>query len=404
MTRTTWIAICGGLLAAAVLVLPAARFAVAADEEPEFPHGDFEEDCSLCHGDEGWSPAVISPEFDHGAGGFPLEGRHAELDCQDCHMDLDFTQMELSCADCHDVPHGKFDKDCRLCHSFEGFSPARIGPEFDHADGGFPLKGSHAGAQCRHCHKTLEFGLADPSCVTCHMDVHRGELGTDCERCHTPRNFIDRTRMIREHSTTRFPLNGTHLSVDCEDCHVPGERGILQYVNTPWQCVDCHLEEYQSVEDPNHVEIGFPTDCQLCHSTQIWSGARFNHTLIPPDAECRDCHLEDYLATTEPNHQEVNFPETCDLCHNTRSWDQGEFEDHDAEYFPIYSGVHRGRWDACSDCHFDPSDYSEFTCFNCHNHNQERIDGIHEGEVDGYVYDSNACYACHPDGRADDDD
>jgi hypothetical protein len=469
MARTTWIA-WAAVLAAVVLVPVAVRIASAADDEPDFPHGDFEEDCSLCHGDEGWSPAVISPEFEHAPGrfplegahaefdcvdcheglafgekkfscavchdsphgelkphctqchkatgfspvelqpgfehadgAFPLEGRHAALDCTDCHMDLEFAAMQLSCGDCHDMPHGDLDADCALCHTFEGFVPAVIDAEFDHGAMGFALRGGHSGAQCRHCHETLEFGMADPSCVTCHMDVHRGEFGTDCERCHTPRNFIDRTRMIREHSTTRFPLNGTHLSIDCEDCHVPGERGILQYVNTPWECVSCHLEEYQSTVDPDHEAAGLPTDCQLCHNTQIWSGARFNHTLIPPDAECRDCHLEDYLATSDPNHQTTGFPETCEICHNTRAWSPASFEDHDTQYFPIYSGVHRNRWDACSDCHVNPADFSDFTCFTCHPHNEQRMDNVHEGEVPGYIYDSQACYACHPDGRADDD-
>jgi len=405
MARTTWIATLAGALAALALIVPAAHVAVAADEEPEFPHGDFEDDCTLCHGDDGWSPPVISPEFDHGARGFALQGRHAALACRECHVDLDFTILKgATCDTCHDAPHGAFREDCTMCHVFDGFVPAAVGPRFDHAKRGIPLQGAHSRAQCRQCHKTLEFGLADPACVTCHMDVHRGEFGIDCERCHTPRNFIDRARMIREHATTRFPLNGTHLSIDCEDCHVPGERGILQYVNTPWQCVSCHLEDYQSTDDPNHQEAGFPTDCQLCHNTQLFSGARFNHNLIPEGAECRDCHLNDYLATTDPNHQTLNFPQTCDLCHNTRSWSPASFEDHDALYFPIYSGVHNGKWDACSDCHINPSDYSEFSCLNCHAHNQERIDNIHLGEVSGYVYDSNACYACHPDGRADDDD
>ena len=67
MARTTWIALAGALV---MLVLggSAARWSVAADDEPEFPHGEFEEDCSLCHSDEGWSPAVISAEFDHAPG------------------------------------------------------------------------------------------------------------------------------------------------------------------------------------------------------------------------------------------------------------------------------------------------------------------------------------------------
>jgi hypothetical protein len=52
----------------------------------------------------------------------------------------------------------------------------------------------------------------------------------------------------------------------------------------------------------------------------------------------------------------------------------------------------------CETCHADPNDYSEFTCFSCHQHSQDRMDDKHS-DVSGYSYDSAACYSCHPDGR-----
>ena len=71
-----------------------------------------------------------------------------------------------------------------------------------------------------------------------------------------------------------------------------------------------------------------------------------------------------------------------------------------ASAFPIDSGVHAGRWDACSTCHVNPSNYSQFTCFGCHPHSDESGTAADHSEVGGYVYDSSACYACHPQGRA----
>jgi hypothetical protein len=71
--------------------------------------------------------------------------------------------------------------------------------------------------------------------------------------------------------------------------------------------------------------------------------------------------------------------------------------DHDDLFFPIYSGKHDGEWDECSDCHTEPTNYSVFSCITCHEHNQSEMDNEHR-EVSGYVYDSDACYNCHPNG------
>jgi hypothetical protein len=300
-----------------------------------------------------------------------------------------------------DYPHGEFADDCTLCHGDDGWVPVRISPEFDHAARGFPRRNSHERAACRHCHTTLDFTQADPSCVACHLDVHRGELGIDCERCHTARNFIDRSRMVRRHTETRFPLNGAHLAIDCEDCHRLDSPGILQWVNTPWDCQDCHLDAYQATVDPDHQAEGFPLDCRSCHNTRAFEPASFNHALVPPGSACVDCHLDDYLATTEPDHETAMFPQDCEACHSTRSWSPASFRDHDTQYFPIYSGRHRPVWDRCTDCHTNPGDFGSFSCLGCHDNEQE-LTREHDG-VPGFVYASPACYACHPDGRADDD-
>ena len=41
--------------------------------------------------------------------------------------------------------------------------------------------------------------------------------------------------------------------------------------------MSCHLKDYQGTTDPNHVAAGFPQDCQLCHTTTQWLGAKFDH-------------------------------------------------------------------------------------------------------------------------------
>ena len=87
-------------------------------------------------------------------------------------------------------------------------------------------------------------------------------------------------------------------------------------------------------------------------------------------------------------------------CHNEVAWEPATF-DHDGMYFPIYSGKHNGEWDQCIECHTNPNDYSFFNCLQCHEHNdQNQVDNDHdhpgEPEFDNYVYESNACFECHP--------
>jgi hypothetical protein len=318
-------------------------------------------------------------------------------------------------------PHGSFRQDCSLCHGSEAWKPARISRKFDHARFGFPLSGAHAATSCTSCHASLDFTRTERLCASCHEDPHRGEMGSDCARCHTARSFIDHSGMLRAHQLTRFPLTGSHASLECESCHRPGAQGHLQFLSAAAECESCHLEDYRNVRTPDHAAGGFPTDCQSCHSTWRWAGARFDHarTTFPltgahravacaschgdgvyrgKSADCVSCHRSDYDGTSNPAHAGAGFGTQCATCHNTTRWEDATF-DHDGTFFPIHSGTHRNRWNSCTDCHTNPSNYGVFTCLSCHPHSDRtETDGHHRG-TSGYQYDSNACYTCHPQGR-----
>jgi hypothetical protein len=300
-----------------------------------------------------------------------------------------------------EYPHGEFADDCTKCHGPEGWSPARISAEFDHAALGFRLEGAHGRADCRACHATLDFKAAASDCASCHLDPHEGEFGPDCAACHTARSFIDRSAMIRAHLATRLPLDGRHRTVDCEDCHVPVASGALQYVGLPVECYGCHSTEFAAAVDPDHRSPGFSRNCDRCHSTRAWEPARFNHSELPAGAQCIDCHLADYEGTANPDHETAGFSQQCEDCHTTTAWRPASF-DHDA-LFPIDSGQHRGEWSECSDCHVNPQNYAVFSCIDCHEHDDPADLADKHDEVGGYVYNSQSCYACHPTGTAEDD-
>ena len=73
--------------------------------------------------------------------------------------------------------------------------------------------------------------------------------------------------------------------------------------------------------------------------------------------------------------------------------------------FPIQSGVHAV---SCDTCHGNFASFSQFSCLNCHGHEQPLTDELHRSLVavgagmadggTGYVYSSDSCLQCHATG------
>lgn len=79
-------------------------------------------------------------------------------------------------------------------------------------------------------------------------------------------------------------------------------------------------------------------------------------------------------------------------------WLTGPTRAEHAALFPIDGGIHDGA--ACDTCHGDTETFADVQCTACHVHRAEVTDPAHEG-LEGYVYDGNACYGCHPSGSVE---
>jgi Zn finger protein HypA/HybF involved in hydrogenase expression len=385
------------------------------------------EACETCHSAKGWKPAQISSKFDHSKYGFALSGAHAGTPCLSCHGSLDFAQQKTQCASCHEDPHrGELGAECARCHGARSF--LERGPMTRaHQATRFPLTGSHAAVECEACHRRvaqghLQFVGTQAECESCHRDLYASAKNPDhagggfplqCASCH---NTLAWNTARFDHARTRFPLSGAHRTTACQSCHGDGV-----YAGKSAACASCHIAEYNGTADPNHAASGFSTDCATCHTTTAWAGATFDHarTQFPltgahasaacqschgdnvyagKSTACASCHLTDFNGTTNPNHASAGFSTACATCHTTVTWTGATF-DHDAAFFPIYSGTHNNRWDQCADCHTNPANFAAFTCLSCHPHDDRtETDGHHSG-TSGYRYDSAACYDCHPRGR-----
>lgn len=326
-------------------------------------------------------------------------------------------------------PHGTLrpDVDCSDCHTATGWKPMRTDAEFDHGkDTKFILTGRHETTTCARCHLGLRFDepkVAPSDCASCHVDVHRGNLAGSCTRCHNTDDFRD-VETVSLHQRTGFPLTGAHVTTPCESCHKTERSGA--YTAVAKDCVSCHRPLLAQAAASGVDHSGFPTDCAQCHVPLSWSGgATFDHLtasggfllegahvqqrcaachttpafglrFAPPptsNQDCVACHQDDY----QREHGGSGFPTTCTACHTVNSW--ASTLNHDAAFFPINSGAHRGQWASCATCHVTPGSFTTFTCLTCHVHRQSEMDAKHSGRS-GYSYDSQACYRCHPRGRS----
>ena len=388
---------------------------------PNHTEAGFSTECEDCHAinADSWSVSSIVHDF------FPLVGGHAIQDCFSCHeQGGDFTGLSQECLSCHEQDYNtvedpnhvqnNFPTDCTQCHSIFGWKPATL----DHNQTNFPLTGAHRAVDCSSCHSSGYTGTPT-ECFSCHeQDYNTAEdpnhvqsnFPTDCTQCHSTFGWKPATL---DHNQTNFPLTGAHQAVDCSSCHSSG------YTGTPTECYSCHQQDYESVMDPNHITNSYAIDCTQCHNTSDWSTTNFDHNLTAfeltgahitvdcsschqigykgTSTDCVTCHTNEYNNSVNPNHQAAGFPTSCDDCHSTSAWSPANF-DHDGQYFPIYTGKHTGKWNLCVDCHNVPGDYSVFSCITCHEHNQIDMDDKHSG-IDGYSYESNACFSCHPTGE-----
>ena len=371
------------------------------------PHGNLDVPCQNCHTADAWRPIRAVPEFDHNQTKYPLRGLHESVACTQCHVKPVFTNVGKHCQDCHaDIHKRQLGADCEQCHTVRGWQVSVR--QVQQHNNRFPLTGAHAVVDCDSCHKggaTSQFQTLSTECYSCHAADFRsatnpnhasGGFSTSCTACHGTDTWLNAKF---DHSASGFPLTGGHQVPprQCTDCHINNNYNL-----TSTTCVSCHLKDYQSAGNPNHVSAGFAQTCEQCHNTASWSSASFNHNLtnfpltgmhtVPPrqcvdchvnnnynltTTSCVSCHLKDYQGTTNPNHAVSNFPQGCEQCHSTTSWANATFN-HSSTGFPL-SGSHTVPPRQCSDCHIN----------NNYNLSQNRVSSCHQNDYTNAVTSVN---------------
>src|SRR5437660_93831 len=449
---------------------------------PNHVTSKFPQNCEMCHTFDSWLGAT----FNHAGppANFALAGAHATVACTSCHIGGVFTNFKgrvSSPTDCgnslchlstwqqtnnpkHSTSPAVFPiANCATCHNTTAWTTAI----FDHSTTGFPLTNSHQMAPagkvsaCTDCHVNNNYNLTiqptDCGNSGCHLTTWQqtnnpthSTAGTAfaAANCSTSHNTTTWTTAIFDHSTTGWPLTGSHQMAPagkanaCTDCHVNNNYNLTS-ANT--DCYGCHQAAWNSTPTfggnvPNHITAGFPTSlCSTCHDTVVWSDGKFDHTatgfplqgphMLPPrttvtgavgsmvnactdwhiganyttgypTTDCYGCHQTYFVnaqtyGTNVPNHVTANYPTTCVSCHTTwvtTAW-LGAVFNH--TYFRI---PHNGS--SCSDCHINSTNYAIFSCISaCHTgnspHTNQTNTNSQHGGVSGYTYNATICVNCH---------
>lgn len=400
---------------------------------PNHVSAGFPQTCEQCHNTTSWSNA----SFNHNNTNFPLTGMHTvpPRQCTDCHNQKNggYNITTNACVFCHlsdyqgtTTPNhvsSNFPQTCEQCHNTSSW----LNATFNHSSTGFALTGAHTvpPRQCGDCHVNNNYNLTSTACVSCHQNDYTNAISpvnhaaasfpTTCETCHDTIQWSDGTF---NHTSTGFQLTGAHTVPprQCSDCHKNNNYSLNSTL-----CYSCHQSDYAGTNNPAHAAAGFPTTCELCHDTTVWTDSTFNHnnTAFPltgshtvPPRQCSDCHVNnnyttlpticigchqtDYNNTTNPGHaaQPQFFPTTCQSCHNTTAWTGATFNHTQYTPFPITHGNAGG---VCSTCHTNSNNYSVFQCTGCHGGNN--ANNFQHDQVSGYVYNSINCYQCHQTGQ-----
>ncbi len=347
--------------------------------ENDVHSGSLGESCGNCHTPTDWTKA----RFDHATTRFPLEGRHADIDCASCHPQERFDAAPIDCFGCHrfdDAHRGRLGSTCARCHQASGWKRK----SFDHdKQTRFALRGAHAHLECRRCHPgDPKLEKLESSCSSCHAndDEHQGRYGSDCSGCHDPRSW---KRSHFDHAKrTSFGLDGAHSKLDCDLCHA----APVKESRTPTLCVDCHAT----------IDVhagGEGSRCEKCHSTLAWRVTKtIDHDLtrfpllgLHRFATCEDCHVthDFHEAGTRcidchraGDSHRTRLGEDCALCHNPNAWERWSF-DHDRQTRFALSGAHRVI--NCLACHREPMTHRSpisKECRGCHLADSPHSDGF----------------------------
>lgn len=302
------------------------------------PHtGTLGPNCTQCHTTADWKE-ITGNGFDHGKTRYPLEGRHRQVSCAQCHGQGRKKPAFHACTDCHEDWHrGKAEGRprlavCESCHTVAGFQPSSFTMAL-HQESRFPLQGAHRATPCLACHQPQDKAASKPRtslmmahdrCTDCHQDPHPAGMkrlspspGQGCVSCHDQDSW--RVRGF-DHAWTGFLLEGGHAGRACAGCHK--NENPADFTGLKTACAACHEDIHRAQFADRKTPDGKDIACDQCHVTRDWFAEKFDHekdSRFPLSGghertPCLKCHLPQE-AGSQHRLQYKPVPVTCKECH-----------------------------------------------------------------------------------------
>jgi hypothetical protein len=147
-------------------------------------------ECTACHTMPERGPfaplAITFPMCDMPWHPIPLEGRHKEILCNQCHAAG--YRPPIDCAECHKLNKRApmMSGDCGTCHQLSGARQLQNDCKDCHTGlGGLHAAGGHPSAACTDCHKPHNWKLSSrDTCLACHVDKKEHNAPALCNQCH----------------------------------------------------------------------------------------------------------------------------------------------------------------------------------------------------------------------------
>jgi hypothetical protein len=279
---------------------------------------------------------------------------------------------------------------------------------------------SHADfeSECGHCHAPLHC-ITDDRCQECHQTVaqqrvdgsglHARLPGTErCQTCHVEHKGREASitvlayanvdhDQLSDFSLANHSLDYQEQPMDCESCHLQNT-----YASDSLDCINCHSQEDHDFM-AGHIEF-YGTTCVPCHDGN-GRMVNFVHADVYPldgqhaSTDCVDCHANQVFETAardciechqDPVVHKGEFGQDCSRCHTAQAWSPAYLIRHN---FILSHGSDQQH--ECEVCHLE--NYTDQTCYNCHDHVPADMHRVHISEG---VTDFQDCAQCHPTGEA----
>ena len=235
-------------------------------------------------------------------------------------------------------------------------------------------------------------------CFACHSPLE-GATTAKCISCHPLRDIgvkkaVDGGGIIPNDKITI--LHTSITDIQCSACHTEHNGASRESANLHFShsilskkllssCNDCHADK----KPQNALHTKVTLDCSSCHNTETWQLDSFDHNLpIDIRNNCNQCHQQE--KPKDGIHSNLTNNQQCSQCHTVTQWVPSTFEH--SQYFR-FDEHHPSD---CKGCHNNQNDYKQYTCYNCHEHEQSRISAKHLKEG---IRNFTDCVRCHRSGN-----